>query len=67
MKDRLNKVVRVGDVVSLSSYGYGTTLRVLAIDGDVMVVKKCFLGKKSFEIRFPNSSHCRCDFMIVNR
>lgn len=67
MTDRFNKVLFVGDVISLPSYDHGTTLRVLAIDGDVIVVRKCYRGKKSFSIRFPNSSHSRCDFMIVNR
>ena len=68
MLDRLDRVVCVGDVVSIPWYDHGTTLRVLAIDDDVMVVKKFYRGRKSFSIRFPNSSrYCRCDFMIVNR
>ena len=66
MKDRFDKSVRVGDVISMVSYDYGTTLRVLAIEGDFMFVKKCYRGRKVFPIRFPNSS-LRCDFMIVNR
>lgn len=68
MLDKLDRVVCVGDVISMPSYDHGTTLRVMAIDGDVMIVKKHYRGKKSFPIRFPNSSrYCRCDFMIVNR
>ena len=68
MKDKLGRVVRVGDVISTASYDHGTTLRVMSIVDDVMVVKKCYRGRKPFSIRFPNDFRgFRCDFMIVNR
>ena len=69
MKDRFNKVVRAGDVISMPSYDHGTTLRVMAIGRDFILVKKCYRGKKVFPIRFPNLSRFSliCDFTIVNR
>lgn len=68
MKDRFNKVVRLGDVISMPSYDYGTTLRVVGLADDFMIVKQCYRGRKSFSIRFPNSSsNFSCDFTIVNR
>ena len=39
MKDRFNKVLRVGDVISMPSYDHGTTLRVMAIGRDFILVK----------------------------
>lgn len=69
MKDRYNKVVRVGDVISMPAYDHGTTLRVMAIGRDFILVKKCYRGKKVFPIRFLNLSRSSitCDFTIVNR
>lgn len=68
MFDRLDRAVRVGDAVSMRYYGYGTLLRVMAIDDNVMYVKLAHRGRKIFPIRFPkNPSWPRCDFMIVNR
>lgn len=68
MKDRFNKVVRVGDVISMSSYDHGTTLRVMSIDDNVILVKRFLRGRKLFPIRFPKGTFFpRCDFMIVNR
>ena len=65
MKDRLDRLVFVGDVISISSYDHGSTLRVMGIDKNVIFVKKCYRGRKIFPIRFLNV--CRCDFRIVNR
>lgn len=66
MFDSLGKVVRVGDVVSISSFDNGSTLRVIGIFNDeVLIVKKCYRGRKNFSIRFPKN--CFCDFRIVNR
>ena len=70
MKDRFNKVLRPGDVISMSSYDHGTTLRVMAIGRGFILVKKCYRGRKVFFIRFPNlssRSSLICDFTIVNR
>ncbi len=68
MRDRLDRVVRVGDAVSMRYYDNGTVLRVMAIDGNVMYVKRAYRGRKIFPIRFPNRSLWpRCDFVIVNR
>lgn len=68
MRDRLDRVVRVGDAVSMRYYGHGTLLRVMAIDDNVIYVKKAYRGRKIFPIRFPKRSFWpRCDFMIVNR
>ena len=68
MIDRLDRVLCVGDVISLRSYDHGSTLRVMAIADNVIFVKKCFRGRKIFPIRFSNDFRgSRCDFMIVNR
>ena len=68
MLDRLDRVVRVGDVVSVPWYDHGTTLRVVDIGNNVIFVKKCCRGRKIFPICFPQHSlFCRGDFMIVNR
>ena len=65
MMDKLDRVVCVGDVISMPFYDHGTTLRVMAIDGDVLLVKKCYRGRKTFTVRFPDC--LRGDFTIVNR
>ncbi len=68
MKDCLNRDVRVGDVVSMPSYEYGTTLRVLRIDDNVIVFKRFLRGRKSVLFRFPKGPYWpRCDFRIVSR
>ena len=68
MKDRLNRVVRVGDAISLVAYDYGTLLCVMSVDDNVLYVKKAYRGRKIFPIVFPKDSlYSRCDFMIVNR
>lgn len=68
MRDRLDRVVRVGDAVSMRCYDYGTVLRVMAIDDNVMYVKRAYRGRKIFPVRFPKRFLWpRCDFMIVNR
>lgn len=68
MKDRFNKVVRLGDVISMPSYDHGTTLRVVSIHDDVIIVKKCYRGRKPFSIRFSKGPYFpRCDFTIVSR
>lgn len=68
MRDRLDRVVRVGDAVSMRCYDNGTVLRVMAIDDNVMYVKRAYRGRKIFPIRFlKRSSWPRCDFTIVNR
>lgn len=65
MRDRLDRVVRVGDAVSIRC---GTVLRVMAIDDNVMYVKRAYRGRKIFPIRFHKRFFWpRCDFMIVNR
>ena len=65
MLDKLDRLVRVGDVLSFSWFDHGTTFRVVAIDKDVMLVKRCYRGRKTFPIRFPDC--LRGDFSIVNR
>lgn len=69
MRDRLDRVVRVGDAVTMRSYDYGTLLRVMAIDDNVMYVKRAYRGRKIFPVRFSKKTLAwpRCDFMIVNR
>ena len=68
MKDRLNRVLCVGDVISIRSFDHASTLRVMAISDDGIYVKKCFRGRKIFFIRYSNDFRgSRCDFMIVNR
>ena len=64
MLDRTDRVVRVGDVVSIPWYEHGTTLRVIDIGNNVIFFKKCCRGRKIFPILFPNF---RADFIIVNR
>ena len=65
MIDRLDRAIRVGDVLSFAWFDHGTTYRVIAIDKDVLLVKRCYRGRKILSIRFPTS--CRCDARIVNR
>ena len=68
MKDIFDKTVRVGDVISMSSYDHGTTLRVMSIDDNVITVKRFLRGRKSFSVRFSKGTFWpRCDFKIVNR
>lgn len=69
MRDRLNRPVRVGDAVTVRCYDYGTILRVMSIDDNVMYVKQAYRGRKIFPVRFSKKmpSWPRCDFMIVNR
>lgn len=68
MLDRLDRVVRLGDVISMSWYDHGSTFRVIDIGDNVIYVKKCYRGKKVFPILFPkNHLYSRGDFIIVNR
>ena len=68
MRDRLDRVVRVGDAVSMRCYDNGTLLRVMAVDDNVMYVKRAYRGRKIFSVRFSKKlTWPRCDFMIVNR
>ena len=68
MKDRLDRVVRVGDAVSMRHCDYGSVLRVMAIDDNVMYVKLDHSGRKIFPILFSKTLFWPlCEFMIVNR
>lgn len=69
MKDRLNRVVRVGDAVTVPTYDFGTILRVMSIDDNILYVKRAYRGRKIFALVFSKkiSSWPRCEFMIVNR
>lgn len=50
MKDITGKVIKVGDVVASQSWYFGTTMKVVAINGCCLDLVKAFRGRKVFSL-----------------
>ena len=50
VKDITGRVINVGDVVSSQSWDYGTTMKVVAINGWRLDLVKAFRGRKIFTL-----------------